>query len=156
MKRSICALAVLALTLSACGGGGAGKTPEATFEKLQSALKSKDWGATFDLVAPSQHAKQEKEFEDGKGKPSSAMIAMMVGIEAEELKKMSYREFSLKLAEKMAEKKPEQFQKLADAKFVDAKVEGGNATVNLEVDGKMVAFPMVREDGRWYMVQLFR
>ena len=151
MKRSICMAAILALTLTACGGSGPGSTPEQTYESARSIIASENWEAICDLIPPSQLEKQEKEFEEGKGGPGAAMMAAMFGIKPDELKTMGFRQFMGKMMGMMAEKDPDKMKQMLDAEIVDTKIDGDNATITTKLGDKEEKVRLIKENGLWYM-----
>ena len=156
MTRFPAAMLVLALTLSACGGG-AGATPKSTFEASKNAVANKDWSALFDLIAPSARKKMEKEFEDQKklmDNPESMeakMLMGMLGISAEEMKNMTMRDMFVKMMTTATKMNSDEVARMKTAKIVETRIDGDKATMKVKMGDREKTITLVREDGKWYM-----
>jgi hypothetical protein len=143
MVRIGVGVVALALLFTACGGGGAA-TPQAAFEKLQAAVKAKDWGAIYDMAAESVH-KEIKEAQEG------GMGAMILGMEDEEAKAMPTREFFVKMMDKVIEMEGDDVMNIADAEIKEVKEEGDTATVFFKGSKKDDKQEFIKVDGKWVL-----
>jgi predicted small lipoprotein YifL len=154
MHRIVPLLVVL-VALAACGGGGPADTPEGTVKALQDNAKGKDFGAIIDLMSPEEMKKAEAEFDKNKGNPIfQKMIGGRLGVEGEELAKMSFRDFSSKMMEKMMLEDQEEFDDFCSATIGKVEVKENKATVELKGKKKTESIDLVKIDGKWYIGKL--
>jgi hypothetical protein len=138
-------LLVLGVMFGACGG--AASPPEAAFESLKSAAVSQDWGAIYDLMAPSEVAKAEKDWEDAKKSPQmSRAIAEELKLSVAEFKGMSYRDTFVKMVE--IQKSTEE---ISASELVETTVDGARATLKIKSAKGVESLRLVKEDGKWYV-----
>jgi hypothetical protein len=141
-------LLVLGVMFGACGGGGA-STPEAAFESLKSAALNKDGGALYDMMAPSEVARAEKEWEDAKNSADrSTGMAQMLGVSVEELKAMSFRDMFVRMADKQ-----ESTEEIS-LELVETTVDGDKATLKIKSTKGVDSVSLVKEDGKWYLASV--
>ena len=151
MKRSTAVLALMALTLAACGGGGPGNTPEATYEAARRVVADKDWDGLLEFIPPSEWEENEKEFKAERDAGKLSGTAADLELDAEAVKTMSYRDFMVKMLEVAATKKPEQLEKIVKAEVVETKIDGDKATITTKIGDKKDEVRLVKENGVWYM-----
>jgi len=149
-------LAILVLvTFAASGCGDAPQaTPEATFASAQKALAAKNLDALIDLMPPSRLARQKEVFERTKADKDAAMTAMHLGVEPEELKAMTFREFGRRLLKNGLDEEPEYVAGFVTAKVEDVKIEGDSATITTTIGDRKVGIPLAKEGERWYVARL--
>jgi hypothetical protein len=151
MIRSVAAVAVLALVFTACGGGsGPGSTPEDTFHAVKKAFAAKDFSAIVDLMPPSKLAEAEAEFDKNMSGPMAEGLAGVLGKDAEEVRKMGYKEFSAAMLAKMVEKSPEEFASMQDSEIISSKIDGDRATLKIKTGDEEQTVEFQKENGLWY------
>ena len=143
MNRLALALPALLLLATACGGG-AGATPEDTWNAFQGAVKSENFGALYDLVAPADTAEIIAQ-------QQQPHVAAMLGMEAEELKAMSPKDFFCAFMEKANEMDPSGLDEIKNAKFKEAKINGDTAEVTYVSGDSEETESFLRVDGKWYI-----
>ena len=159
--RTMMALLTLSMLFAACSGGGGGSTPESTFEAVKSVAAAKDWEGFYDLFGPSDRAKAEKKWEEYKkqfdtpqGKMGLQAMAGLLGLDAEKIPQMSFREYFVAILGAMVKKGgPEagQLAAIANAAITDKKVEGDQATLKFKAGETEDDLKLVKEGGSWYM-----
>jgi hypothetical protein len=150
MNKTILAAAVLALAFAACGGG-AGSSPESTFEAMRQAAINKDGGTMYDLLSPEARKQATAGFEQMKDAPPQAKeaVAKQMGITAGELDSMTPRDFFALMMEKNADDK--MVEEAKSSKIVESKVEGDKATLTVETNGEKETVQLIRVDGKWFL-----
>jgi hypothetical protein len=145
------ALAIsIAVSLVACGGGGAGATPKDTFETLKKMGANKDFGGYWNMMSPSSQKQIEDQFKQMKDGWAQKPDEMKAGMEKElgdPTKFGSAKEFFIK----MAEKNPEKATEVSKGEFVSVKEDGDKATVTFKVGGKEDNMKLEKVDGKWYV-----
>ncbi len=150
MKLSVMILA-LGLLMGACGGGGPGDTPEATFEALKSAVANHDFGGMFDMMAESTKEQMKPMFDALKAAPEAQQKAMCegMGIDAGSLDGMSFRDFFIMRGEKAAEEEEDDFENMKDAEIIETKIDGEKATIKYKAGGETDTMKFILVDGKW-------
>lgn len=170
--------AALAL-LVACGGKGAGATPEATFENARTAGKNKDWksffrccdprnaelivgmmllGAGFtamnDKAAEAELLELQKKHGLDKKKPAGGSDPRAAA--REELKDVKDLEGlfddTMKFIDARSQGKNTADLQFADAILKDLKIDGEKAKASaVSAGGKTTSVEFVKRDGLWYL-----
>lgn len=159
---SFVAAATLGCGIVAASHPRAVDAPERAFERLNGALQSKDWGAVYDsAVSPSTRTRFNADFEKVKRdlveKGGDSMFAgSVLGVSREEYLRMNARDFFVKTSE--AAGKPSTLlamipdaERMRNAKVVDTTIEGDDATLTVDLEGKRRQMRMRRESGSWYL-----
>ena len=76
---------------------------------------------------------------------------MILGVSPDEIKGMSFREFTIKMMEAIAKKDPKNIDRFKDATIEDSKIEGDKATLTLKGGDKTRTFKLHKTDGVWYL-----
>ena len=149
---------IIGLTLTACGGSGAGgATPEAAFENLKNAVINKDYAAVYDSMAPSRKQQREdqwnKQMEGPQGKKLLERMSEKLGVPADEIKNMSSREFFIKMMSKMSEDPSvvEEIKKMQESSIVETKIDGNHAQLRIKFGGRVNTMKFIKVDGVWYL-----
>jgi len=82
------------------------------------------------------------------------MTAMHLGVEPEELKAMTFREFGRRLLKNGLDEEPEYVAGFVTAKVEDVKIEGDSATITTTIGDRKVGIPLAKEGERWYVARL--
>lgn len=134
----------LAILFAACGGGGGAATPQAAFEKFQASIEAKNWGAIYDMAS----ASVIEQVEESKGED---MVAAILGMEPDEVKAMSTKDFFCKMMDKMMEMEPDELENMKGATIKEVKEEGDKATVFFKGTKKDDKMDFVKVEGKWLL-----
>jgi hypothetical protein len=151
MTRLSLALIATALLFAACGGG-AGATPEETFEALQSAVKARDWGKFHDLLSEEGRSEFRDDYEDMKTEPEEA--AEELGMEASDVAELEFRDYFIKMMEVEAERMGEMLEQFVAAEILDIQEMGDRAEVTFRIGDDEETMRMEKVGGAWLITDL--
>jgi hypothetical protein len=136
-------------------------TPETTFESLQKAFGTDDFGATYDLLASGA----QKEFSETVAKKAEEMKDMppfarqLMGFDFTEVAKLPPRDAYIKtmgglkesgkLGRALTGKASGEDNGLADTVVKECRIAGDEAKLTVDVAGTITIIDMVRENGVW-------
>jgi hypothetical protein len=139
-----------------------GDSPEQAFASVKKAVTEKNFAALLDSIAPTDRkeledaTKRELElFAKPEGAESLKEAAAMLGVKEEDLRKMSGREFMVRMMTRMAELQKDQFEremgKFLEGAIAEKKVEGDWCVLKVKRKDKVEEAELVREGGKWYL-----
>jgi hypothetical protein len=146
--------AVLGYVTLAGGEEGGGETPEALFKKVQTAVATRDGGALYDAIAPSERRKMETQWEQmmdsAQGKLMAAMMATALKTDPEKIQSMSAREY-FALGFSRSPTGGSDLAKIRDARIVSKRLQGDRCILRVRTGEKENESTVVREGGMWYL-----
>ena len=160
-RTLVCLTLATLLTVSGCGGRGAGSTPEATFGVYKSAMSDRNFDDVWDMLSAASQERVQRDATEVNGRamtaegPERAYLenaAKLMGLTLEQMKKMDGRQFYVGLLKMVADRGREEWDKLSRAEVSRVEKDGERAKVFIRSDGvEQTArpLPLVLEDGRW-------
>jgi len=133
-------------------------TPEAAIDGLQKALRKKDWDALYDLLAPSERQRMERDLKERK-LPDATGAAKLLGLSEKDLVKLSAKEFYVALTKKMDQEDPGTFEAVSKAGLKKKEREGEDWLFESDEESRQgelrvtrhILIFATRENGQWYV-----